>query len=190
VSAQSAQAVDAATRAVAEARAAAERLEVETLSAIADGLAAALDGLAKNTALAQPEVTKALGTDGIRELKVELQAQAETLAEDLRIARERIEWPTSETAVRGQDVHSALFKYLYGSRVNTLAAILKRHGYDVHDANAQHSQSLVLPQSLYDQNSFGLLAEALTGLGRAEAVLQRAQGEHDRDTVEDLWGNA
>lgn len=84
-------------------------------------------------------------------------------------------------------MHSALFNYLYGRRVGSLAAVLKEHGFDVRDDNAQRSQSAVLPQSLYDQNSFGALADALSTLSRARNALASARRADDRDIVEDLW---
>lgn len=188
ISETTAQAVDEAERDVGKARALAKERETDCLCVIADGLAAAVDQLAKRTALAQTEVTKGLGTEGVQKLKGELHAQAAILAADIGSSQERIDWPTSATVVRPQDVHSALFKYLYGPRVNAFAVILKKHGFGIQDDNAQRSQSLVLPQSLYDQNSFDSLAEALTTLGKAEDALRRAQAEHDRDAVENLWG--
>lgn len=50
-------------------------------------------------------------------------------------------------------IHSTLFQYMYGKRVDKLAAVFKRHGYSIHDDNVQRTQGLVLPQSLYEEDS-------------------------------------
>jgi hypothetical protein len=162
---------------------------VSVLERIADGLPRAVDELAKRIAHEQVDNTKRLGSEGLRQLKNSLSERSAALAADLRGAAGRIEWPV-HSHVRTQDVHSALFNYLYGRRVGSLAVVLKDHGFDVRDDNAQRSQSAVLPQSLYDQNSFGALADALSTLSLARNALASARQADDRDIVEDLWGSS
>lgn len=159
------------------------------LERIADGLPTAVNELAKRIAHEQVDNTKRLGLEGLRQLKNSLSERSAALAADLRAAAGQIEWPV-HSHVRTQDVHSALFTYLYGRRVGSLASVLKEHGFDVRDDNAQRSQSAVLPQSLYDQNSFGALADALSTLSRARNALASARQADDRDIVEDLWGSS
>ena len=187
---ESSQAVVEATRNLAEACVRAEEQQTACLASIVDGLPAAVDGVAKLAALAEPEVTKELGAEGVRTLKEELHEQVLILAADLQTSRDRIEWPTSESGVRPHDVHSALFSYLYGPRLDAVAAVLKRHGYDVRDQNAQRTQGLLLPQYLYDQDGFVLLAQALTNLGKALGDVRRAQANQDAEAVERLWGSS
>jgi hypothetical protein len=68
--------------------------------------------------------------------------------------------------------------------------VFRKYGYDVYDNNAQHDQSLVLPQSLYNEKSFAVLAEALNTLAKAnqQAAKARADDNHHAD-VDDLWGD-
>lgn len=180
-----------AEAAAVEARAQGEVDEqvASVLERIADGLPTAVDELAKRIAHEQVDNTKRLGPEGLRQLKNSLSERSTALAADLRAAAGQIEWPV-HSHVRTHDVHSALFSYLYGRRVGSLAAVLKEHGFDVRDDNAQRSQSAVLPQSLYDQKSFGALADALSALSRARNTLASARQADDRDIVEDLWGSS
>jgi hypothetical protein len=80
--------------------------------------------------------------------------------------------------------------YLYGARVDALAQSFKKHGYSIHDDNAQGSQGAVLPQHLYDEKSFGPLADALSVQSRAELALSQAKAADARNTVERLWNSA
>lgn len=72
-------------------------------------------------------------------------------------------------------IHSALFQYMYGKRVDKLAAVFKRHGYSIHDDNAQRTQGLVLPQSLYEEDNFDPVAEVLNALGEADRRVASAK---------------
>jgi len=185
---QTATTVREAEAAAVQARAQASQLKRQCLSAIADRLPAQADAVAKRLAQAQPATTKALGPNGVKALRDQIAARAADVAADLREAENRIEWPRSDAAAP-RDVHSALFKYLYGGRLAALARVLKDHGYDVHDDNAQGSQSAVLPQYLYDEELLEPLADALAGLAAAEKALAQAQAADDRDTVDDLWAD-
>lgn len=159
------------------------------LERIVGGQPTAVDELAKRIAHEQVDNTKRLGPEVLRQLRNILSERSAALAADLGGAAGEIQWPV-HSHVRTQDVHSTLFNYLYGRRVGTLAAVLKEHGFDVRDDNAQRSQSAILPQHLYDQNSFGALADALSTLSRARNALASARQADDRDIVEELWGNS
>ena len=159
------------------------------LDEIAVNLAARVDSIAHGAALAQPDVTKSLGKEGVQGLRADLATVAESLATDLRGASEKISWPEERGILsRSRSVHSALFEYMHGAKVDRIAAVLKRAGYDVHDDNAQRSQGLVYPQSLYDEQRFGALTEALTRLVAAKETVARARKADDQATVDDIWG--
>jgi hypothetical protein len=183
---QTAATVREAEAAAVQARAQASQLKRQCLSAIADLLPAHADAVAKRLAQAQPVITKALGPSGVKALRDQIAARASDVAADLREAENRIEWPSSYAGAP-RDVRSALFKYLYGGRLAALGGVLKAHGYDVHDDNAQGAQSAVLPQYLYDEELLEPLADALASLAAAEKALAQVQGAHDRETVDDLW---
>jgi hypothetical protein len=180
-----------ALAAASEARAEADLQKKKCLTELAEGLAGRLDALAKRVAQAEPEVTKALGKTGIQQLRTELDHEAALLAADVQGAADRITWPVPQShydkAEEGK-IHSALFDYMYGPRVDKLAAVFKRHGYSIHDNNSRQAQGLVLPQSLYEQEKFGPVAQALNVLGEAERVVAEARKADDSSTVDDLWG--
>ena len=179
-----------ATAAAAQVRAVAGQKKIECLSQIAVGLAGRLDMIAKQVAQAEPEVTKTLGKDGIQQLRAELANEAQLLAADIQSAADRIKWPVHSGygKIEARKIHSSLFDYLYGTRVNKIAAVFKRHGYSVRDDNRERTQGLVLPQQLYEEDQFRELAQALSALGEAEDAVKAAQATDDRSTVDDIWG--
>jgi hypothetical protein len=135
---------------------------------------------------------EALGTEGIEHLRTELAHEAALLAADIQGAADEIKWPMPQSdfdKVEARKIHSALFQYMYGERVDKLAAVFKRHGYSIHDNNSQRTQGLVLPQSLYEEDKFGPVAGALNALGEAERRVARAIAADDSSTVDDLWGD-
>ena len=152
-----------------------------TLNAVADGMVGRLEMYAKRLTHQQPRVAKRLGKDGVTALRADLAAAVEEIAADLREAAEDIGWPITPH-VRPQEVHSALFKYLYDTPMSEeLTSIFVTHGF------AFDSTQSVLPQDLYDQHDFGDLPAALTGLANASAARARAAADDDRDQVESLW---
>jgi hypothetical protein len=171
-------------------RAEADQLKRQTLANVAGGIPARLDELAKRTAHAQPDVAKRLGADGIKTLRSELAASAAALAAEVEGAATEVKWPKKQgefSEVKTRDVHSALFKFMYGKRINAIAEIFKRHGFDIQDDNAQRSQGLVYPQALYDEGEFAPLAGALNALTDAEWAVAKAKKDDDQDIVESLW---
>ncbi|MFI5931272.1 hypothetical protein [Actinoplanes sp. NPDC051494] len=171
-------------------RAEAERLKQQVLNDVAAGIPARVQEIAKRTAHHQPEVTKKLGTDGIKILRSELADAAAKLATQVETAMDAIKWPEKQgqySQVGPRGIHTALFNFMYGAPVNAVAAAFKRHGYDVHDDNAQRGQGLISPQSLYNEDEFAELASALNALGEAQQTVSTAKAEDDRDVVESLW---
>lgn len=185
--------LEEATTVVTAARAQVEVRKQECLNVVADGIPSAIDRLAKRVAQAQPDVTRELGSSGVKALREDLAAEAADLAAYVRAGSERIEWPHRDSewsTVEPRKVHSALFKFMYGTPVNRVGNVFGRHGYDVRRADRSGAQGLVLPQSLYDEDSFGDVAEALNDLGTAEIALAKAKGEDDKDVVNSLWDEA
>jgi hypothetical protein len=105
----------------------------------------------------------------------------DALATELREAVDEIEWPRDKYKIASHDIHSALFKFMYGQGVNRLTAISKAHGFWF-DKTAG-----VLPQDLYDMNSFGELASALQRLRTAEDATSAAKAADDHDIIDSLW---
>lgn len=163
------------------------------LRVVAEGLPAAIDGIAKRTAQAQPDVTKALGVDGITKLRADLAAKASELAVELEDAIERIEWPSPSSewsTTSKRDVQSALFHYFYGGRANRVAAIFKQRGYAIEDDNHQRSQGLVHPHSFYREDDFVAVADAQNSLAAARRDYDEAKKADDEDTVSGIWGDS
>lgn len=163
----------------------------ECLTSIARDIPSRVDEVAKGAAHSEPEVAKQLGAEGIRSLRQELADAAKAFAAEIEAAAEQIQWPRTQSSFSGvtsSDVHSALFKFLHGRRVDTLAVILKRHGFSIRDDNAQRKQGLILPQHLYDRDGFSSLAEALTSLSAAERAVIAAKAADDSAAVDSLWG--
>ena len=163
----------------AQQRAATDELKTECVESVARGLPDRLDACAKRLAHAQPDVARQLGREGIDTLRRELAEAAEQLGAELRGAVGQIEWPAH--ARRSDDVHSALFKFMYGPRVARLTTIFKAHGFYFDPTGG------ILPQDLYERDSFGELVEGLQALESAARATAAAKAADDRDAVESLW---
>jgi len=176
----------------AEARAA----EIALLAAAARGIPERVEELGRRTAHAQPDAAKALGKEGIATLRAELATRAAEIAAELEAAVDEVKWPSiTENEFRKhaqdqRDVLLVLFHHLYGHRLNSLAAIFKRHGFNTH-AHADGGQSLVYAQSLYSETTLtpqvDAVVSALKEVSAAEAAVKRAKAEDDKDAVESLW---
>jgi hypothetical protein len=190
MSGETAQKLNEARAAETERRAEADDRIRECLTAVARGIPARVDEVGKKAAHDQPDVARELGVEGIKDLRRELADAAAVLASEVEAAAEQIKWPRQQSEysqVKPRDIHSALFNFLYGQRVDSLASILKRHGFPIHDDNAQRSQSLILPQTLYSESDFAAVAEALSLLGIANRAVAAAKAADDRDVVDSLW---
>jgi hypothetical protein len=161
----------------------------ECLGGIARGIPSRLDDLAKRTAQSQPEVTKQLGSSGLKTFREELAAAAQQLAMEVEGAGNEIKWPQAASDHSKADtgkVHSALFDFLYGSRLDKLAAVFKRYGFSVGDSPG-HSQAFLLPQYLYQQDAFLPVAELLNSLWQAQRALAVEIAADDEAIVGSLW---
>lgn len=171
-----------------EARENAARQKQQCLNDVADGLTSKIEDIAKQTAHAQPEVTKGLGREGVQQFRAELMAAATALADEIRGAVADVPWPTTQARVDPSRIHTALFQYLFGARVDRLATVFKSHGYSTSESVHNH-QNLISPQSLYDQSRFAPVANALNSLAEAERSVAAAKADDDRSSVEDIWGD-
>lgn len=185
--------LDEATASVTAQRKKVEARKQECLDAVADGIPAAIERLARGVAHTQPEVTKGLGALGLKALREELAAEAAVLAAYVRAGSVNIKWPRRDSewsTVEPRKIHSALFAFMYGTPVNRVGNVFDRHGYDVRRTDRSGAQGLVLPQSLYHEDSFGEVAKALNDLGTAEIALAKARAEDDKDAINSLWDEA
>lgn len=185
------QALKEADIALSEAEARAGESKRECLETVAQGIPAAVDASAKRIARSQPDVTRQLGPEGVKALRADLATEAATLAEYVRAGADTIKWPTPSDSwaatVKPREIHSALFDYFYGRPIDLVGNVFGRHGYDLQRIPGRTQQGLLLPQSLYDESSFGAVAAALTDLGAARRARAKAKAADDQDAVESLW---
>ncbi|WP_259557795.1 hypothetical protein [Brachybacterium sillae] len=172
----------------------ARTIELELLHAIAAELPARAEELARKTAHSQPEVTKALGGDGVKKLRADLRLKADELVAVLHGGVDAIKWPQRKptySPVTAREVQTAILHFLYGSPVDSMATIFKAAGFNVHDDNAQRHQGLVLPQWLFSerdlQDQFEAVAQALNAVADAQAAAAQAKSADDKDEVDELW---
>lgn len=180
---------------LASARDRARTIQLQLLDTIASDLPAHTEQLARRTAHNQPEVTKSLGSDGVRKLRGELGSKAEELAALVREGVDAIGWPQREDvflSVKAREVSTALFRFLYGRPVDSMATIFKNAGFNVGDENVRRHQDLVLPQSLFSdgnlQEQFEAVAQALNAVTAAMAAKAKSKAADDKAAVDELWG--
>jgi hypothetical protein len=152
-----------------------------------------VEEIAKRAAHSQPEVVKQLGSNGIKDLRRRLADTAAEIASEVEAAAGRAEGLSVQSELSRAEpgnVDLALFRFLDGRRVDSLAAVLKRHGFSIQDDNAQGSQGMILAQHLYHEGDFVPVAEALSALARAEKAVAVARAANDRDIVDSLWADS
>lgn len=98
-----------------------DALTQDCLNEVAAGIPVGAEKYAKSISHAQPEITKGLGRDGVSALREEISAAAVELATEIKEAATAIKWP--ESGSRKDDVATALFKFLYGSRIGRFDAM-------------------------------------------------------------------
>jgi hypothetical protein len=186
---QAAGALSRAEAALAAAQTKAEQLERELLHRIAAGVPSAVDDIAKGAAESQPEVTRRLGSDGIRAMRAELAEKANQLAAEIPTAQ--INWPLQQTVRYGEaatrHLDAALFSYLHGRRMDALVDVLQSHGFAIRGDGQHGAQDLVNPHDLYHERWLSDLAEARTTLAAAQSSV-RATKQRDADAaVRSIW---
>lgn len=182
---QTAQKLEAAKAVEAQLRAESDGRKREFLTAIACGIPGHVDAIAKREAHGQPDVARQLGSDGVRALRRELGEAGAALAADVELASDQIKWPT--VYITAKEVGAAVFDFLHGPRVDRIAAVLQRHGFDIYDDNTRNSQSVVLPHYLYDESGLTPVTEALRALAKAKAAVAVAKAADDRAVIDSFW---
>lgn len=186
---QAGDALAGAEAALAAVRTKAERLEGELLERIAAGVPSAVDGIAKRAAESQPDVTRQLGSGGIRTMRAELAERARQLAAEIRTAR--ISWPLDQSVrygeVRTRHLDAALFSYLHGPRMDALVEVLQSHGFAIRGDGEQGAQELVNPHDLYDEGWLSPLAEARATLPAIESHVRAAKQSDADAAVRSIW---
>jgi hypothetical protein len=166
-----------------------QRCERELLDRIATGLPDAIDGIARRAAESQPEVTRQLGSGGIRALRADLAEKADQLAREIRAAH--ISWPREQSVRYGQvptrHLDAALFSYLHGRRMDVLVEVLHSHGFAIRSDGQQGAQNLVNPHDLYREEWLSPLAEARTTLASAESRVLAAKQSDAHAVVQSIW---
>ncbi|WP_141717322.1 hypothetical protein [Nocardia altamirensis] len=116
---ETAQALVAANAELVARRAEADILKRECLATVARGVSGRVEEFVKKAAHQHPEVAKELGAEGLKRLRLELADASAAVASVIDAATEQINWPPNagSSRVRDDDVHSALFKFLYGERL-------------------------------------------------------------------------
>lgn len=177
-------ALNQAAEALKEARARADLEKRACLAQIQAELPARAAETAKRIATDQPEVTKALGKEGVANMRDALQSASEELGRQFVAAVDEIDWPlgSGNTKVGNYKVHSALFDRFH-NKTGALSKVLKDNGYTLGVSDA------FLPQSLYVESKFTSVAAALTALGIASANFKKAKKNDDDAVVDDLWGD-
>ncbi|QHK22613.1 hypothetical protein GU243_23915 (plasmid) [Pseudarthrobacter psychrotolerans] len=167
----------------------------ELLIAVAERLPGHARQLAKRTGQSEPDVTRALGTEGIKELRSQLEDLASELAADVAGAVSEVTWPKPShfSSVKPNDVRKSLFEFMYGQKMTKFAKVFKDHGFNTYDGNNRGHQSLVLPQSFFSEDE---IAEEIKALGtvlmavtKAEMAVEAAKKADDLAAVDDLWGD-
>jgi hypothetical protein len=186
---QAADALSRAEAALAAAQTKTEQLERELLHRIAAGVPSAVDDIAKGAAESQPEITRRLGSDGIRAMRAELAEKANQLAAEISTAQ--ITWPHQQTVRYGEaatrHLDAALFSYLHGRRMDVLVEVLHRHGFAIRGDGEHGAQNLVNPHDLYREEWLSPLAEARTTLASAESRVRAAKQSDADAVVRSIW---
>ncbi len=186
---QTGEALRAAEAVLAAEEASTGRLEAEVLERIAAGVPTAVDGIAKRVAESQPEITRGLGSDGVRAMRADLAEAAVRLAADIRTAQ--ISWPAEQSVrygeVAARHLDAALFSYLHGPRMDALLEVLRSHGFAMRGDGEPGAQDLVNPHDLYDEAWLSPLAGARTTLFASESRVRAAKQSDDDAAVRSIW---
>ena len=189
---QTGEALRAAEAVLAAEQAKTDRLEAEVLDRIARGVPTAVDGIAKRVAESQPEITRQLGSVGVKAMRADLAEAANQLAAEIRTAE--IAWPGEQSVRYGEvavrHVDAALFGYLHGPRMDALVEVLQRHGFAKRGDGEHGAQDLVNPHDLYDEGWLSPLAGARTALSAIESRVRAAKQSETDAAVRSIWDDS
>jgi hypothetical protein len=185
--------LESAVEAAENARAEAEVQKKACLEEAAAALPSRVQAVAKQVALAEPDVTRSLGAEGIGALRNDLTRESEGLAEELRAAVQQVEWPgvsrSMFASVNNDRIRTALTNFLRGDRTKKLTAVFKSHGFTCYDYSSRPSRGRDLPDSLVENLDVDAVVEALNDVNAAERQLVQAKTADDTATVDELWGD-
>lgn len=164
------------------------------LEALAAGVSDGLVERAKMIAHEQPDVTRRVGASGLAEMRADLRAAARDVAEELAGAMDEVDWPSAESPLGapGNEVRSALWRFLRDGRTGRMAEPLRTRGFDVHDRGHGYPEGL-LPQYIWDDTAMRPHFDRVGQAIRAEAAAQKnhaaAVRASDAADVDTLWGD-
>ena len=160
------------------------------LDAIEQSIPDHFESVGKKYAQSQPEVTRRLGADGVKEFRAELRELGRSVAHDLR-ASTKIEWPAPTTPVSMEPrmlIRNAFQQALTGPKYK-LETLLTKHGFDIGRRNDYTNVSV---WDVYDagrhEREVQAYMDAIAPLGRAQREVHEARRADDAATVSDLWG--
>ncbi|WP_369021750.1 hypothetical protein [Paenarthrobacter ureafaciens] len=168
-----------------------ETRERAFLAAVAPQIPSHANELALRLAKQQPDITKGLGADRVKELRATIQAAALRASEDVAGANSQVQWetPTSiYTVPNAHEVHAAMRSYLRRNVAPEFIAILKEAGFTIPGSAAGPSLG-----SFYSEEDVTAeardLGGALLALAKAEKAVTKAKEADDDATVNELWGD-
>jgi hypothetical protein len=175
-------ALQQATDAHAAAEAEATHQKRASMEQIAAELPDRVERTAKFVAKGDPDTTSRVGREGVAAMRAELTEAATELGRQFVLAVNDLEWPQGNryVGVDSGEIHRAVASRFRG-RTGSLTQVLERRGYEPRG-------HVFSSESLFDQNAFEPLAEALTALSEAKEQLRKAKKADDDSNVDDLWG--
>lgn len=183
---ETAQVLAKAEEALAEMTKIAERETEEFLAGVASEIPSRVDRVLKKAAQEQPEVTKALGREGLAKLRADLAAEAKKIADDLLQSGPSIDWPVPRGwgSSNTSDVASALTEHL---QAGPLADIYHAAGYG---SSGNYRRTEMHSSHLVDSSTprYKQLVEVLRKLEDARSAVAEAKKADDAAIVADLWG--
>ena len=184
---ETAQALAKAEEALAEVAKIADREKEEFLARVASEIPSRVDRVLKKAAQEQPEVTKALGREGLAKLRANLAAEAEKIADDLLRAGPSIDWPVPRGlgSSNTSNVASALTEHL---RAGPLADIYHTAGYG---SSGNYRRTEIHSGHLVDSSTprYKQLVEVLRKLEDARRAVAEAKKADDAAIFADIWGD-
>lgn len=183
--------VAAAKARLAEVQGPIDEAKAALLDAIEQSLPDHFESLGRKYAHSQPEATKRLGAQGVKEFRTELRELGQSVAQDLR-ASTKIEWPAPTASVPRDTrirIRNGFQQALKGPQYR-LETLLTKHGFDI---GRRDDYTNVSVWDVYDAGRHEAEAEAymdaIAPLGSARRELDEALRADDAATVSDLWGD-
>lgn len=172
---------------VLEAEVDVDKAKKAMLAAIAAGLPDALDKAGLSVAKKQPGVSKALGQEGLADLRTGLAREAAILSSNLKSEENHIVWMDDIPGDPPEyKITRSLSNYFLGPRLDAVVRVFELNAYTV-PIDERQDQSLIRSSSLYAESHFLPLLTALDYLKHAKAELARAEEADDWAMEIDDW---